>query len=63
MLTTLFILGAVNGDFTERKGEEVPGENGWARLDHSLSRLLYYNKTNINQEKNFHFKKSRNEFF
>ena len=40
MLTTIFILGAVNGDFTERKGEEVPGENGWARFDNSFSTII-----------------------
>ena len=40
MLTTLFILGAVNGDVTERKGKEVPGENGWARFDNSFSKII-----------------------
>ena len=43
MLTTLFILGAINGDFVERKGEEVPGENGWARFDNSFSMIINYN--------------------
>ena len=62
MLTTLLILGAINGDFVERKGVEVPGENGWARFDNSFSMIIIYNNKNINQENTVLIKKTSNQF-